>query len=109
MISKAKMNYWVDVVIGFGFILSAISGLVLFFAPSGGYQGGRNAAYGKEVLGLGHHTWGILHDWSSIVMIAGVLGHLILHWNWMVCMTRHLFKKRRPESIDAEVCSTPSA
>ncbi len=93
MKSKARINYWIDVIIGITFLLSVVSGLVLLFAPSGGFQGGRNAAYGKTVLLLSHHTWNQLHTWSSIAMAAGALGHLILHWNWIVCMTKRYFGK----------------
>lgn len=43
MKNKGKINYWIDIVIGIAFILSAVSGLVLLFAGNGGgYQGGRN-------------------------------------------------------------------
>ena len=91
--SKAKINYWIDVIIGIAFILSIISGLVLYLGPSGGYQGGRNAGYGRTVLLLGHHTWSELHTWSSIAMAAGVFGHLLLHWNWIVCMTKKGFRR----------------
>jgi len=27
-------------------------------------------------------------------MTGGVFLHLVLHWKWMVCMTRNLFKGR---------------
>ncbi len=94
--SRAKINYWVDVAIAITFVLSALSGLVLFAAPSG-YQGGRNPFYGQTVLLLSTHTWDTLHTWSSIAMIAGVGAHLALHWNWMVCMTLKMFeRKKRP-------------
>jgi cytochrome b subunit of formate dehydrogenase len=94
--NKAKINYVVDIVIGAGFLLAAASGLVLFFAgSSGGYQGGRNPHYARAVLGMSRDVWKSLHDYSSIVMIVGVLGHFILHWNWLVCMTRNLFRRER--------------
>ncbi len=92
--AKAKVNYVVDIVIGIGFLFSAVSGIVLYFAPSGGFQGGRNPHYLSTVLGLGHHSWTELHNWSSFIMTAGVVGHFILHWNWLVCMTRNLFKNK---------------
>ncbi len=92
--SNAKLNYLVDVVIGVAFILSALSGMVLFFAPSG-YQGGQNPYYGQQVLLLTTHTWGTLHTWGSIAMVAGVGAHLVLHWNWMVCMTKKILTRKR--------------
>ena len=95
MKNKAKINYWIDVVIGVAFIVSAVSGLVIFFAgPSGGYQGGRNPEYTRQILLLTRDMWKSIHNWSSIAMIAGVGAHLIFHFNWIVCMTRNLFKRK---------------
>jgi hypothetical protein len=39
-----------NLIIAVGFLLTAVSGLVLFFACSGGYQGGRNPRYAREIL-----------------------------------------------------------
>lgn len=103
MSKKATLNYWIDVAIGISFILSALSGLVLFFAPSG-YQGGRNPYYLQTVLLLSTHTWDTLHTWGSIVMIAGVGAHLVLHWEWMVCMTRRLFMGAKPKASEPVAC-----
>ena len=105
MKNKAKVNYGIDMVIALAFILSAVSGLVLFFAPhSGGYMGGRNATYTANILFVAKDTWKVVHNWSSIAMIAGVLGHLVLHWNWMVCMTKNIFKKMRTPKVKIETC-----
>jgi len=104
MSKKAKLNYVVDVVIGLAFILSALSGLVLFFAPSG-YQGGRNPYYLQPVLFLSTHTWSILHTWGSITMISGVGAHLVLHWDWMVCMTKKLLTG--PRTVPSETLAYP--
>jgi cytochrome b subunit of formate dehydrogenase len=110
--SKATVNYWIDVVIAVAFVLSAVSGIVLYFAPSG-FQGGRNAFYGKDILFLTTHAWGELHTWGSLAMIAGVFAHLVLHWNWMVCMTKKLFRRRRVvETTQIEIapqCESASA
>ena len=108
-ISKANMNYWVDLVIVMGFIVSAVSGLVLLFAPSGGgYQGGRNAAYAAEVLFLNRHEWISVHDWSSIAMVVGVFLHLVLHWKWITCMTRKIFVRGDKKST-LKACPNPLA
>ena len=95
--NKARINYVVDLVIAVGFLLTAVSGLVLFFAgSSGGFQGGRNPRYVQEVAFLSRYTWRALHDCVGIAMVAGVLAHLVLHWKWIVCMTRNLPRGRRP-------------
>ena len=91
--NRARVNYYVDIVIGIAFLLVTVSGLFLLFAGSGGYQGGRNPRYAQEFLGVSRLLWKDLHNWGGILMTAGVLLHLVLHWKWIVCMTRNLFRK----------------
>lgn len=86
---KITINYIIDIIIGLGFLVSVITGVILFFNTSGGYQGGRNPQY------YIHAIWIDIHTWSSIIMSVGVAVHLILHWNWMVCMTRKLFSQKK--------------
>jgi cytochrome b subunit of formate dehydrogenase len=108
--NKARINYYVDIIIGISFIVVALSGMILFFAGSGGYQGGRNPRYAQEVLGVSRLLWKDIHDWGGIAMLGGVLLHLILHWKWFVCMTRNLLKgkAKRPTAIrEAAVESCP--
>ena len=85
---KSTINYIIDIIIGLGFLVSAVTGAFLFFNTSGGYQGGRNPQY------FIHAMWIDIHTWSSIIMTVGVGAHLILHWNWMVCMTRKLLSQK---------------
>lgn len=95
MKNRGKLNYIIDIVIGFGFIVSALSGLVLLLAGnSGGFQGGRNLSYSRDLLLFSRIIWKNIHNWSSLIMIAGVSGHLVLHWNWLVCMTRKIFMRK---------------
>jgi hypothetical protein len=79
-VKKAKLNYWVDVGIGISFVLSAISGLV-FLLP---------VAPSARVLGIGYSLWSELHTWSSVGMILGVGAHLVLHWRWILTMTKKM-------------------
>lgn len=93
---KAKTHYWIDLAIGIAFLLAAISGIVLLFAPSG-FQGGRNQFYGRTVLLLSTHAWGEIHTWSSLAMIGGVLVHFVGHWNWVTCMTKRVTRRKKRE------------
>jgi cytochrome b subunit of formate dehydrogenase len=95
MSDKVRLNYALDAVIALAFILSAVSGLVFLLAGSGGYQGGRNPGFRTEILSISRSNWSDLHTWTSLVMIAGVVVHLVLHWNWIVCMTRRLLQPVR--------------
>ena len=86
---KTTINYILDIIIGLGFLASLITGVALIFNSSGGYQGGRNPQYSIHALWIGIHTW------SSIIMSVGVAAHLVLHWNWIVCMTRKLLTQKK--------------
>lgn len=88
--NKVTLNYWVDVLIAVAFVISAITGLAFLVMGSGGYQGGRNAHFATAFLGLGREQWSDLHTLGSLVMIGGVFMHLVLHWNWIVCVTRRM-------------------
>jgi hypothetical protein len=88
------MHYLLDVLIALSFVVSAVSGLLLFIMPEGGYQGGRNPHYGWEIMFLDEHGWKDLHTWGSLVMTAGVAAHLALHWSWLVKVTRNFFRKK---------------
>ena len=81
--NKATANYWVDMLIAVAFVLSAISGLV-FLLP-GDLETG--------VLWVSYRTWNTLHTWSSLAMIVGVGLHLVLHWKWLVAMTKRTFAR----------------
>lgn len=77
--NKAKINYVVDLVIALGFLLSLFSGCILLVAPQGGYMGGRNPGFSRQILVFEKPVWQEIHNWPSIIMALGVLGHLVLH------------------------------
>ncbi|MCB8976763.1 MAG: DUF4405 domain-containing protein [Ardenticatenaceae bacterium] len=87
--NKTQMNYWVDLLIAFAFIFSATSGIIFLFPISG-----------STVLGISYSVWDQVHTWGSLLMVTGVLAHLVLHWKWIVAMTKKNFfspaKSARP-------------
>ena len=87
-----QRNWWIDGVLFGSALIAALSGLYFLYLPSGGYQGGRNPYYNIQIL-FSRHTWSDLHMWGGIVMIALAIVHLILHWSWVVNMTRRTFKE----------------
>jgi hypothetical protein len=95
MKNKARINYWVNIAIALGFLVSVVSGVALLFMPSGGFQGGRNAVYARDVLSMSRYLWKDIHTWSSMVAAAGAFLHVVLHWNWIVCMTKNMFTSSR--------------
>ena len=101
--SKVKLNYALDVVIGLAFLLSGVTGLAFLAMGSGGYQGGRNLEFASSFLGIARTVWNDLHALTSIVMIVGVVVHLVFHWKWIVCMTQRVFG-RSARAARVEAC-----
>lgn len=97
--NRGKMNYWVDVGIGIAGLLSAVSGLV-FLLPGDPTTG---------VLGVSYQAWSSLHTWSSLAVIAGVGAHVVLHWKWMLAMTKHLFPPAKPRQSGEAVAEITRA
>jgi len=99
MAKKALLCYGVDVFLFLVGVISAFSGFVLMAGGEGGYRGGRGEQ--ATQLSLDRHTWQTLHEISSIALVAGVIVHILLHWRWIVQVTKAIFK---PEARKAEVC-----
>jgi hypothetical protein len=99
---KVKINYILDAVIASAFIISALSGSVFLFMGESGYQGGRNTAFSTAFAGISRASWSDLHLLGSLVMIAGVILHVALHWKWLVCVTK-TFIPHMPQNKD-EMC-----
>ncbi len=72
---QIKLNAWVNVFVGIAFAISAFSGFALLLN-----LGTRSALKN-------------LHNYSSIALVVLIVIHLALHWNYLKCMPRLLFKK----------------
>ncbi len=93
--NKTKINYWLDIILLISIIITSFTAIIIFFfLPSGVRQGGY-----QEVLGITKHTWSTLHNWAGLSFIILAIIHYILHLDWVVAMTKNLFKKKAPEDI----------
>jgi hypothetical protein len=91
--NKSKINYIVNFLALFFFVVTALSGLAIkFFVPSGVRQGRL-----QEFLGIQKNAWSEIHDWFGILLIVLVVIHLILHWDWIVCATKNIFHSDKCE------------
>ena len=79
--NTAKRNYFVDIVIGIAFLVTALSALV-FLVPTSWIDFSTSTT--PTFLGLDFGIWQTLHKWSGIVMLVGVVIHQLLHWNWII-------------------------
>lgn len=91
--NRSKINYIVDFLALSSFVITAFSGLAIkFFMPSGIRQGRF-----QEFLGMEKGIWSEIHDWFGILFIVFVLVHLVLHWDWIICMTKNIFRPDKCE------------
>ena len=87
--AQTRANWLVDAAVFLGAILASVSGVYFLYLPSAGYQGGRNPWYGITVL-FERHSWGDIHTWGGVLMIAAIVIHLVIHWRWVSTMTRRV-------------------
>jgi len=84
--NEAKLNYWVDVGLALSFFICFITGLIKW--P------GLIKIIGTSTYKILHvKNISLFHDWSGLIMGLLVLIHLVLHWKWIVGMTKKIFKK----------------
>jgi cytochrome b subunit of formate dehydrogenase len=69
-------------------LVEAVSGYILWFAlPSGGGKKGLELTY----WGFTRHTWIDIHDWAAVALTVVVVIHLLIHWKWVIRMTRQVY------------------
>jgi hypothetical protein len=94
MSMQTRANWLVDAAVFIGGIVAALSGVYFLFLPSGGYQGGRNPAYGITIL-FDRSSWSDLHIWGGVLMIAAIAVHFVIHWQWVKMMGRRMINAMR--------------
>jgi hypothetical protein len=97
----ANRNYLVDTMIGTAFLVVGLSALV-FLVPTTWIDFSTSTT--PTFLGVDFGIWQTMHKWGGIVMIAGVVLHQLLHWNWIVVMTKKILptpqlkRREQPEA-----------
>jgi cytochrome b561 len=86
---KQKVNYIIDVLLVFCLIGITITGLVLAFAFESGMP---RIGHTITFLGTQKIDWLPWHKYFGLGMIALMFVHLILHWKWMIAMTKKMLK-----------------
>lgn len=82
---KPYINYIVDAGLALSFLIVVITGIIKW---PGLYR------YFK-FSGATMRLMTFLHDWIGLLMTLLVLIHLILHWRWIVRMTKNIFGKNK--------------
>ncbi len=84
---KKQINFIIDFIAYIAFVFLVTTGVLMrYLLPPGS---GRHSA----IWGLDRHQWGDIHYWVSLVFLAILVFHLVLHWNWIVCLLRRREQK----------------
>ena len=85
MINKTKMNYWIDIGLLITFLLVTITGIMKW--PGLGVS--------RLFENIPWREMSLIHDWSGLIMAILVLVHIVLHWNWIIAMTKNYLGMNR--------------
>ncbi len=94
MSRQTRQNWLIDAAVFIGASLAILTGIYFLFLPSGGYEGGRNPAYGLTLL-FGRATWDDMHTWGGVLMIIAVVVHFAIHWAWVKRMSHRVWQSLR--------------
>jgi hypothetical protein len=88
MKSKIRWNVWLDAGIFIAFAATAVTGVLLWLVlPEG--KGSSYAIF----LGITKSSWITVHDWAGVLMLTGILTHLVMHWEWIRCVSSRFLRK----------------
>lgn len=74
-----RLNRALNLLLYINFCILTGTGLLLWFR----LPPRRGGPTRPEAFGLGRHEWGDIHSWLSVVFIALIVAHLVLHWKWL--------------------------
>ena len=82
--NKTILNYWIDIGLAVSFFICFITGLIK-------WPGLIKIIGVSTYRTLSFSNISMWHDWSGLIMGLLVLVHLVLHWNWIVAVTKRIF------------------
>lgn len=97
-LDRPKANLIIDVVAFICAVLLITTGFLLEYVlpPGSGRLGTEGFGIGpgglhRQILllwDLTRHDWGNIHFYLAIALMAALSLHLVLHWQWIVCMLK---------------------
>ena len=97
---RSTLNFLIDLISLINLLGMIITGVIIkYILPPGsggghgrGFRGGRGPAEQvKAVWSMTRHEWGDIHFYLSVLFIALIMVHIILHWNWIKCYFKSMF------------------
>lgn len=101
--SKSKVNLIIDAIMLILLMIVAGLGLLIKYVLVPGFK--RQILYDDNVelyyMGLTRHEWGSIHLWLSLIFIALMLIHIILHWKMILCIFKQMVSKKASRVVIA--------
>jgi hypothetical protein len=88
---RGRLNLMLNILVGVGFLLAAISGIYFLFAPPQNAYASSHGTGIVEAIWLNRQVWDMIHTWSGVVFVSAVIVHVAIHWGWIYKVTRKLF------------------
>lgn len=79
-------NYLLDVLLGLLALTVALSAFLLWVVFPQGY-------FAARLVWLG------IHKWAGLALTLGVLLHVLLHWKWLIQMTKRALARLSPSGV----------
>ncbi len=83
---RITMDYFVDIGLIITFAIAFVTGLIKFPGLLG--------KFGLHITDLPIGRISRFHDWAGLIMGLLVLVHIVLHWSFIVAMTKKLILKK---------------
>jgi len=87
-----ERNFWLDVTIFVAFLITTITGFILWLVIPHKID--------IVFLGFSRSVWVATHIFSGILGLAGIVIHIIWHWDWLKALRRRPLS-RMPEKLRA--------
>ncbi|MGZ8238979.1 MAG: DUF4405 domain-containing protein [Methylobacter sp.] len=101
--NRTIANIIIDIIAAFLFLGMIATGYLLRFPlPPGSNKT-------LSLWGFTRHQWGDIHFWISVGLLAALVIHLVLHWNWIVTVIGkrcHLVKTAHPSLVRSGILTT---
>ena len=73
--SKNERNFWLDGTLFLAYLITAVSGVLLWLVIPRGST--------SLFAGIGRAEWLAMHEGSGLLGLMGVILHIVWHWDWL--------------------------
>lgn len=103
--SRNKMNFVIDSVSLLVLLALAVTGIVLKYVLPPGTGGMGRILHGgsepgvrvRELWSMTRHDWGDIHFYLSVLFLALMVVHLLMHWRWIKSVMKSAVCRYRRE------------